>query len=956
MILRVIETTKKDRDRTMRFLEWMKKPGKKIIITDRLSNVQKLLRKANREAGVDKLNISHKTLLQIAEELLIAKWAFEGMEDVPQTISAEAGVYIIDEILRTKKYKFVPKECYCIRTSEELFRNIQQIRMNETTEAYDKDNGEKLSEIKDMIAVYEAELTDRKCMDEPIVLRDALAALQEMEKEDLLLYLPWLSGCQMGILEDIDLSAVEQAFMARLFALANIETEQLSVYEESSDTVEYHFFSAYGVANEVRYVVKQMEEKKQAFGAVNLFYTDAVYENFIKAIFEKKGIPYSFVTGESIAFANLIRLMTDMIDWAASDFLYKKLNEVVENPLLTFQNVWSEEDQKREPHVIASPVTGFQHFLRKGIGWGKERYFECVRRVGKNEKEREKYKLFRDFLRELAEIFEVGLSCEMLYERLFAFTMKYTYSQSQERKKLKSVLEEQKWVFAQVGPQESVEEMLYLIKDRLLSLTVSGEDKASVVNVYKISQAEILDRPYNYFIGLSAKQFAADTTESPVLSDEELTRYLQGNVKLASEAGSRLRENLNRSIRTLTSGHVVMGYSTFDTVELKESSPSVFYMDVKERMGQTVQKDDYYGYEIERDALLVSMNTCQTVTNTNDMKDTVPVPMSSSGLQTLTKCPLSYYYHYIKMLPSIEFQEKMAHQWLSPAAKGNLFHRTMERYCDEVIRKIERLTEEVNEAIFEKIFEASVIEMLEEQPYVSETVFKQEKEAERNNAWDYLCEFQKALYKDAKEGIYWKVLGCELGFENVSYKVTDKAQTGKNVEVLFNGSIDHLDGFMKDGILYLRIVDYKTGDINKLETKIKNNTQLQHFIYAMAATQYVTSNKAKLEELFGEEIEKVELCNVWYVFPNKSTLDKKDLVLNTMSNGAYRLPQEVDDMIWGLLGNLYCVDEAQAQDYMNEFAEKMESDKNGNRKKDEPETCRYCKYKRQCRRKIGMEL
>lgn len=939
----------------MRFWEWMKKAGKKVIITDRLSNAQRLLRKSNREAGIDGCEVSRKTLLQIAEELLFAKWAFDGVVSVPQILSAQASVYIIDEILRTKQYGFVPKECYCIRTSEELLRNIQQIRMNETTEVYEEENGTKLSEIKDMIATYEAQLTERNCMDEPTVLREALAVLEGMKSEELFFYLPWLWGCRIGILEDMEVAALEQSFMDTLFTLANIETEVLTFCEEKdSKAVAYQFFAAYGAANEVRYVAKQIEEKKLAYGAVNLFYTDVVYENFIKATFGKKGIPYEFLTGESIASTETIHLMVTIIDWAASDFLYKKLKEVVENPLLTFSNVWKEDDKEREPFVVANPVTCYNHFFRKGIGWGKERYLECVRRVGRDEKEREKYKLFRDFLRELAEIFEVGLSCEMLYERLFAFTMKYTYSQSLERKNLKAVLETQRLVFAQVATQESVEEMLHLIKDHLLGLAVRGEDRASAVGVYKISNVEVLERPYNYFIGLSAKQFAADTTESPVLSDEELKTYLRGNIKLASEAGSRLRENLTRSIETLTSGCIVMGYSTFDTVELKESSPSVFYSDYKDKMRADVV--EYCGYEIERDALEVVQQTSQITSTGNSVANTASMEMSSSGLQTLSECPLRYYYHYIKMLPSIEFQEKKAHQWLTPAAKGNLFHRTMERYCEEVIKKTECPVEEVDANTFEAIFEAAVIEMIEELPYVSETVFKQEKETERENTRSYLNEFQKSLYEDAKTGICWKIIGCELGFKNVSYQVADKAQTGKVFEVLFNGSIDRLDGYVKNGVLYLRIVDYKTGKVDKKKKEIENDKQLQHFVYAMAAMEYVNTHKEELEIFFGEKINETALHSVQYVFPNVDVLDATDKVNEAAIQGVYRLPDKIDDIIWGLLGNLYCVDEIQAQHYMTDFALKMEVDEKGKPKKDGPDECVYCKYIRQCRRKIGTEL
>ena len=559
-------------------------------------------------------------------------------------------------------------------------------------------------------------------------------------------------------------------------------------------------------------------------------------------------------------------------------------------------------------------------------------------------------------MRELAEIFEVGLSCEMLYERLFAFTMKYTYSLNLERKNLKAVLEAQRLVFAQVAAQESVEEMLHLIKDHLLGLTVSGEDRASAVGVYKISNIEVLERPYNYFIGLSAKQFAADTTESPVLSDEELKNYLRGNIKLAAEAGSRLRWNLARSMNTLTNGCITMGYSTFDTVELKESSPSVFYLDYKDKWGADALVSDYCGYEIEQDALEVVLKSSQATQNENNLADTASIEMSSSGLQTLSECPLRYYYHYIKMLPSIEFQEKKAHQWLTPAAKGNLFHRTMERYCEEVIKKAECPVEEVDADTFEAIFEAAVTEMLEELPYVSETVFKQEKETERDNAWSYLCEFQRSLYEASQAGIYWKIIGCELGFKNVSYQVADKAQTGKVFEVLFNGSIDRLDGYVENGVLYLRIVDYKTGKVDKKKKEIENDKQLQHFVYAMAATEYVNTHKEELELLFGEEIKETALSSAQYVFPNVDVLDATDRVKEAAIKGVYRLPEKIDDIIWGLLGNLYCVDEEQAQNYMTDFAMKMEVNEKGKLKKDGPDECVYCKYIRQCRRKIGTEL
>ena len=47
----------------MRLVDWIQKNGKKIILTDRTINGNRLLRKCNREKGIDVREVSCKTLL-----------------------------------------------------------------------------------------------------------------------------------------------------------------------------------------------------------------------------------------------------------------------------------------------------------------------------------------------------------------------------------------------------------------------------------------------------------------------------------------------------------------------------------------------------------------------------------------------------------------------------------------------------------------------------------------------------------------------------------------------------------------------------------------------------------------------------------------------------------------------------------------------------------------------------
>lgn len=945
---------RKDRDYDMRFVEWIQKPGKKIIVTDRVANGMRLLRKCNREQGIDNKESSCKTLQQIAEELFLAHEAFLGRWEVPEMIGAETGSYILDDIIRRKEYSFVPKECYCIQTSEVIMQSINQIRMNETTQAYEQEETQKLVEIKDLTASYEACLQERKCMDYAALLKVTEQVLKEIDREELRLYLPWLFKCEIGVLEDLEWTSLEARIFKKLLELAGLEVTELTFYSYSKEHMEYHFFRAYGIVNEIGYVIKQITEKGIPYGQVNLFYTAPVYENFIKSAFDSAGIGYQFLTGEKIASSNTVRFMISILEWAKSDFLYERLHAVVENPLLTFGNIIEKENS--DEGVIKNPATCYHRFLRKGIGWDRDRYLACIKRVENNSEESHKYQYFIRFLKELVSIFEDTTNCGVIYERVFRFTMRYTLSQSVERKRIRPVLEAQQAILSQVAMPESMEEAISLITERLQQLTVKDEQNQGQINVFRVQNLEVLERPYNFIIGLSAKQFVADTTESPVLSDEELKKYLTGKVFLASEAGVLLRENLKRTMETLEQGHVFMGYSTYDTIELKESSPSVFYLDYKDYFGK-VEEIAYSTYEVCTDAIKITADVDRELTENLQEEAGAFVSMSSSGLQTLAKCPLSYYYHYVQMLPSIEYQEKKAHQWLSPADKGNLFHRVLERYCEEILMPADEVPENVDGVAFERMYEAAVTEMLEELPYAAETIFLQEKEREREVIWQYLWDFLEDLLKDAKEGKKWKVLGCELEFERLSYQVCNPGNQAAGVEVLFGGSIDRLDGYVSEQILHLRIVDYKTGDIQKKKGEIKAQQQLQHFIYAMAAQEYATTHRKELEALFDSEIQSIEICDVHYEFPNEKKeeriLDATEIVLKERKDAEYRLPASIDEILWNVLGNLYCGEPEAAQTYMTQHAMEQEIAAGGKQKL---EMCYYCKYLRQCRRKIGEEL
>ena len=131
----------------MRFPEWLEHTkGKKVIVTDRVSNGNRLIRRYNIERGRDVFQTSCMTVTQIAKELVYAWTAFQEPEKQVTILNTESCVYLLDEILRTGYYQFVAEECFCTRTTETILRSLNQIRMNESKQEYWNSDERKIKE------------------------------------------------------------------------------------------------------------------------------------------------------------------------------------------------------------------------------------------------------------------------------------------------------------------------------------------------------------------------------------------------------------------------------------------------------------------------------------------------------------------------------------------------------------------------------------------------------------------------------------------------------------------------------------------------------------------------------------------------------------------------------------------------------------------------------------------
>lgn len=228
------------------------------------------------------------------------------------------------------------------------------------------------------------------------------------------------------------------------------------------------------------------------------------------------------------------------------------------------------------------------------------------------------------------------------------------------------------------------------------------------------------------------------------------------------------------------------------------------------------------------------------------------------------------------------------------------------------------------------------------------------------------------------------VLGCELGFgkdEGSKFRVIYNYDDKVNFD--WKGSIDRMDGYMDaEGIIHLKILDYKTGKMSKLKEGIIGKTKkeskksllpdkkllppdmkLQHFIYGMAGIEYVKQSQETLKEKFGNnEIKGIKLDKVFYDFPFEHNKNNVHDATNKLEEIGFNielaidkdlditkcLPQKAKNLLVKSLSELNAGNIKEfmvnAETYYNSQTEEYSKVKDG---------CSYCGYKKICRRYVG---
>lgn len=514
-----------------------------------------------------------------------------------------------------------------------------------------------------------------------------------------------------------------------------------------------------------------------------------------------------------------------------------------------------------------------------------------------------KKKVFSEFLKDYIAIFEGDVSgeditIEDIFDRLIKFTFRYTTENRLEKLVIEQELIEQcKCLHYLDNAGKTLNEKLDVIIDYLENAEVNNSVDPAKVSISPINSFFVMERPENYLVGMNANSFAVDTKQSPIMFDDEKMKYLniseedvlETAVLIKTVKNAERRQNLKKSIDTLRDGSITMLYSFFDTVALKDQAPSVFYLEeLAEGSEEKAEGYDYIDEDIRvasEDMFELYKKAAKDAEDVDDLEDgadnkdisidtedennsikSVNNVTSASAIQTLLHCPLEYYYEKVCYLYENEIITPEPYKWLNPLQRGTFFHELLENYINKMFENSRILSAEVDENLVDELFKKQVKKTKEQVPYPSEAIVNIECSENISKFKEYLSGALKRWSGSEKK---WQIIGCEVKFDKLPY--SDNSEAAYKYDLLFNGSIDRLDAYVSTeeslNVVNLRIIDYKTGNKDNKEKEIKAFKQIQHYVYAMAAIEYIKNNQCEIEkQLKIESIDKIKFESIVYEF------------------------------------------------------------------------------------------
>lgn len=833
--------------------EWNseKRFASKIFIVDKLRYGNAALHRLNLGEKEYSVNLRYRTLRQLAEEIVGWNLAETELDQKPYCIDWDVSVSMLEEILKDGQFRFFQNQWADVPTCTEIFRCMELLRRNQLKEAFYADNiPERIRDLRQMLDVYEQMLQDSGMYDTTRLLWEALHFLEE---DRSVLTVLGYENTEFAVSADMRMDALEREFYSVLrgdteeeeiviqaYALPEAERKELPVdyyttapeaYITDLPEAEWRFCKGYGIYNEARNAAEQIIASGERFGENVLYYTAEVYENYIQSVFGRLQIPVQFADGEKMSTDNAAGLFLRLAKWAEYRFEEKYLQAVFYNPVLTLPESDSEEK--------ISARKQYRQMLRDGgIGWGRERYASFLARErkvlqeggsGQEEGSVRYTEGFLACLEAVLHLFDVEEGTVREEEFLLRLV---TFAENYVRKGLARNTLIMHWKNRmQIDGKRNIRleegELSRWLSEDLEDLRGGvSEPRPDHVIACRISGRDLPDRKNLYVMGLSEKHFAEKVQESPVLSDEELKTYAEGILPGKLQREEIRKWGLAATLAAAGNSRITLSYPYYDTVEMYENTPSLFYLELQEMTGTINQNEQVYP-DYAKEARSCAGQGEILAEQIEKEQRAVPCEnvYSATSLQELLQCPKKYYLHHILGISKPQYREYDPDQWLKANEKGTLIHKILEVYVQRFF--IEEQNYEFQKAEFDCIVRKCAEEVLESmKPYPSKAVYESQVGEIQSALEQYLDSLCKEFTEDKESG--WHIFSVETECR------TDGSFEEINAVLKLTGRVDRVDYREENGRRIYRIIDYKSGKQPKKSDEMKiKQLEIQASVYMM---------------------------------------------------------------------------------------------------------------------------
>lgn len=217
--------------------------------------------------------------------------------------------------------------------------------------------------------------------------------------------------------------------------------------------------------------------------------------------------------------------------------------------------------------------------------------------------------------------------------------------------------------------------------------------------------------------------------------------------------------------------------------------------------------------------------------------------LSVSRLEQYSRCAYAYFLQYI-----LKLKEQREHA-LSSLDMGSLYHAGLEEYSKRLYEKGQTwadVSDETSEAILQEAIAAAYEQFEKTSVYDKageQFVLSNMKETLRRTVW--------ALKKQVRAGSFVPK-HFEVSLATLEAPEHHTYHIDEETDMTLTGVIDRVDTMEEDGKVYVKIIDYKSGNTKLDYTKLYHGLQIQLLFYMDVATRsFALQNPDKTVEPAG---------------------------------------------------------------------------------------------------------